>query len=480
MSKSSLSLREELYIDGTWRAGADTISVRDLATDGTVGEIAAADPEDAEAALAAAEAAQSAMRETTPVERADWLESIADEIEARADELVDTIVREAGKPISSARGAPAAAAERFRRAAAEARDLAVNHGEYREGSTAGHEGWRAIVKPEPMGTVLCISPYNYPLQTTVLQIAPALAAGNSVVLKPSSKTPLTAAILTDAITTAVDLPEGAFNFVPGHGSEIGDTLAGDDRVDTIAMTGSSGAGQHVARESGMVNLVMELGGNAPAIIFPDATLEDAAGACTAGSVKFGGQRCSAVSRVLAHESVHGELVDRIDQSMASWVVGDLFDEETDFGPLIDEGHAKEVEELVQEAVDAGADLVRGGERDGAFFEPTLLANVPHDARIIHEEQFGPVAAVTTFQEESEAIELANAGELALDASVFTTDHDRAMRVAEAVDAGSVRLNGAPSHGLGDVPFGGNGASGINREGIHSTIEEMLRTKSIIL
>ncbi|MFD1640602.1 aldehyde dehydrogenase family protein [Halohasta litorea] len=480
MSESSLSQREELYIDGTWRDGDDTIPVRDLAADGTVGEIAAADPDQATAALAAAERAESAMRETTPVERADWLESIADEIEARADELVDTIIREAGKPISSARGAPAAAAKRFRRAAAEARDLSVNHGEYREGSTAGHEGWRAIVKPEPMGTVLCISPYNYPLQTTVLQIAPALAAGNSVVLKPSSKTPLTAAILTDAITTAVDLPDGAFNFVPGRGSEIGDTLAGDDRVDSIAMTGSSGAGQHIARESGMVNLVMELGGNAPAIVFPDAALEDAAGACTAGSVKFGGQRCSAVSRVLAHESVHDELVDRIERSMDSWVVGDLFDEETDFGPLIDADHAEYVDELVDEAIDAGADLVCGGERDGAFYEPTLLANVPHDARIIHEEQFGPVAAVTSFQEESEAIELANAGELALDASVFTTDHDRAMRVAEAVDAGSVRLNGAPSHGLGDVPFGGNGASGINREGIHSTIEQMLRTKSIIL
>jgi len=480
MSESSPSRREKLYIDGTWRAGDDTIAVRDLAADGTVGEIAAASPEAAEAALAAAEAAQPAMRETTPVERADWLEAIAEELEARADALVDTIVREAGKPISSARGAPAAAAERFRRAAAEARELAGTHGEYREGSTAGHEGWRAIVKPEPMGTVLCISPYNYPLQTTVLQVAPALAAGNSVVLKPSSKTPLTAAILTDAITSAVDLPDGAFNFVPGRGSEIGDTLAGDDRVDTIAMTGSSGAGEHIARESGMAKLVMELGGNAPAIVFPDADLSDAAGSCTAGSVKFGGQRCSAVSRVLAHESVHDALVDRIEDHLDSWVVGDPFDEETDLGPLIDAAHAEYVDELVEEAIEAGAELVCGGERDGAVYEPTLLADVPHDARIIHEEQFGPVAAVTTFSEEREAVDLANAGDLALDASVFTTDHDRAMRVAEAVDAGAVRINGAPSHGLGDIPFGGNGASGINREGIDTTIEQMLRTKSIVL
>jgi len=471
---------EQLYIDGGWRDGDDTITVRDLADGGTVATVAAASSDQADEALAAAADAQDAMRETTPVERADWLEAIADELEARAEEFTERIVREAGKPISAASGAPPSAARRFRFAAAEARDLAKTYGEYREGSTPGHEGWTAIVKPEPIGTVLCIAPYNYPLQTTTLQIAPALAAGNSVVLKPSSKTPTTAALLTDVITSAVEFPDGAVNFVPGHSREIGDTLAGDDRVDTIAMTGSSGAGTHVAKESGMVNLVMELGGNAPAIIFPDAALEDAAGACTAGSVKFGGQRCSAVSRVLAHESVHDEIVKRIRLTMEGWVVGDIFDEETDFGPLIDEDHATEVKGLIDDAVDAGANLVLGGEREGAFVEPTVLGNVPQDAEIIHKEQFGPVAAVTTFEEESEAIDLANADEYALDASVFTSDHDRAMRVAERIDAGGVRINGAPSHGLGDIPFGGNDASGINREGIHAAIEQMLRKKSIIL
>ena len=326
-----------------------------------------------------------------------------------------------------------------------------------------------------MRTMLYILPYNYPLQTTVLEIAPALAAGNSIVLKLPSKTPLTATSLTDAITTAAGLPTCAFNFVPGRGSEIGDS-----RVDTIAMTGLSGGGVHVTRESGMTNLVMELDDNAPAIRFEDAGLVAAADACTAGAFNFGGQRCSAVSRVLAHESVHDEVVDRIDEAADSWVVSDPFDEETDMGPLIEVAHAKQVETLVEEAIEAGAELVRGGSRDGAFFEPTLLTNVPHDARIIHEEQFGPVVAVTTFSEEDEATELANAGELALDAAVFTADHDRAMRVANAVDAGSVRLNSAPSHVLGDVPFGGNKSSGINCEGIHSTIKQMLRTKSIIL
>lgn len=480
MSDSDVQYVEQLYVDGEWRGSDDTISVRDLSDGGTVSTVAAANTAHAEEALAAAVEAQEKMRETTPVERADWLEAIANELDSRADEFTELIVREAGKPISAASGAPTSAAQRFRFAAAETRDLAKNYGEYREGSTSGHEGWTAIVKPEPIGTVLCIAPYNYPLQTTSLQVAPALAAGNSVILKPSTKTPTTAALMTDMITSTIDLPDGALNFVPGYSREIGDTLAGDERIDTIAMTGSSGAGQHVARESGMVNLVMELGGNAPAIVFPDAALEDAAGACTAGSVKFGGQRCSAVSRVLAHESVHDELVERIKFTMEEWVVGDIFDQSTDFGPLISEEHAKGVKQLIDDAVDSGADLVLGGNRDGSFVEPTVLGNVPQDADIIHEEQFGPVAAVTTFGGEDEAINLANADKYALDAAVFTNDHDRAMRVADRIDAGGVRINGAPSHGIGDIPFGGNGASGINREGTNAAIEQMLRKKSIVL
>nr|WP_255358954.1 aldehyde dehydrogenase family protein [Haladaptatus sp. R4] len=278
----------------------------------------------------------------------------------------------------------------------------------------------------------------------------------------------------------LDLPKGAFNFTPGRGSEIGDLLVGDNRINMITMTGSSAAGKHVARKSGMVNLHMELGGNAPAVIFPDADLSEVADACAKGSLKYAGQRCSAVSRVLAHESIHDDVVDRIDAAMDEWTVGDLFDEDTQMGPLISEDQAEWVEELVEDALDKGADLVRGGDRDGQFFEPTLLANVPHDARIIHEEQFGPVAAVTTFETEEDAIDISNGGDLALDAAVFTDDYDRARRMADKLDAGAVRINGAPSHGLGDIPFGGNKGSGIGRQGLNLTIKEMVRHKSIIL
>jgi glyceraldehyde-3-phosphate dehydrogenase [NAD(P)+] len=487
MATRSVHRKEHLRVDGAWVDADDTIAVTDLADGGTFAQVAAASPEQAEAALAAADSAEDAMRASTLVQRGEWLEAIADGLRTREEELAEVIVREAGKPVASARGEVASAAERFDRAAEEARALT---GEYREGSTAGHEGWRAIVKPEGVGTVLCITPYNYPLATTALQVAPALAAGNSVVLKPASKTPVSAAILADVITETTDLPDGAFNFVAGRGSEIGDPLVADDRVNAIAMTGSSGAGEHVARESGMVNLHMELGGNAPAIVFPDADVGAAAGACTKGSLKYAGQRCSAVSRVLAHESVHDDVVDALDARMDGWAAGDLFDEDTAFGPLISVDQAEWVDELVQDAVDRGADLVRGGEctaPEGVpdeladqFYTPTLLANVPHDARIVHEEQFGPVAAVTSFADEAEALEIANGGDLALDAAVFTSDHDRAMRVAEQVDAGAVRINGAPSHGLGDVPFGGNGDSGIGREGIDASIHSFLRTKSIVL
>ncbi|MFB6121424.1 MAG: aldehyde dehydrogenase [Halobacteriaceae archaeon] len=464
------------YIDGEWHDGEETLTVTDL-TDGSVfAEVSAAGPAEARAALAAAAGCQPRLRTSTVPERCDWLTAIADGIEARREDLVEAIVREAGKPVSSARSEVDSAAERFRRAVEEARSI---RGEHRRGTTASHEGWEAVVTPEAIGTVLCITPYNYPLATTALQVAPALAAGNGVVLKPSSNTPVTAAILADVVADT-DVPDGALNYVPGRGSAIGETLASDDRVDAIAMTGSTGAGKRVARQSGLVNLHMELGGNAPVLVFPDADLDAAASAITSGALSYAGQRCSAVSRVLAHESIHDDLVARIDHEMADWELGDLFDADTDIGPLIDEGQAEWVEGLVSDARDAGAKLVRGGDREGNWFEPTLLADVPRDARIVHDEQFGPVCPVTTFADREDALALVDEGDLALDGAVFTADYDRAMDVARRIDAGAVRINGAPSHGLGDIPFGGNGDSGIGREGLHTSIEDYLRTKSIVL
>ncbi len=476
MATHSVRYDQHLYVDGDWETTPERIEVPDRAEGGQFAQVAAADEDDAKAALRAADRAKEPMRETTIPERAAWCEAIAAGLRERNEELAKIIVREAGKPIAQSRGEVASAAERFDRAAEEIRHL---NGEFREGTTEGHEGWRAIVRHEPVGTVLCITPYNYPLGTTALQVAPALAAGNSVVLTPSSKTPISSAMLAEVISD-VDLPPGAFNFVPGRGSDIGDTLAGDDRVNTIAMTGSSGAGEHVASVSGMVTLHMELGGNAPAVVCEDADLDKVAPACAKGSLKYAGQRCSAVSRVLADESVHDEVVERLDGEMETWTDGDLFDEGTDLGPLISEDQADWVDELVTDALDRGARLVRGGERDGRYYAPTLLADVPHEARLVHEEQFGPVVSVTPVSDAEEALTLANASDLGLDACVFTEDYDRALSVADRLQAGSVRINGAPSHGLGDIPFGGIKKSGIGREGIDASIHAMLREKSVIL
>ena len=480
MEHNAIHRRERPFVAGEWVSGGDPLSVSDLADGGTFASVEAASAGDAKRALAAAEDAEAALRETTVPERVEWLEAIADGLRARRDELAEVIVREAGKPVSSARNEVESAAERFERAVGEIRHL---KGEFRRGTTAGHADWRAVVEPEPIGTVLCIAPYNYPLATTALQVAPAVAAGNAVVVKPASKTPVSGAILAEIVADA-GLPEGAFNFVPGESSVVGDPLASDSRVDAIAMTGSSAAGEHVARQSGITRLHMELGGNAPAIVFEDADLDEAAAAAAKGSLKYAGQRCSAVSRVLAHESVHDDLVARIDDAMDDWTVGDLFEDDTDLGPLVSAEQADWVAELVDDAVERGATVVRGGQRyeeNGIhFYEPTLLADVPRDARIVDEEQFGPVCAVTTVDGADDAVDLANRSDLALDAAVFTADHDRAMDVAQRVDAGAVRVNGAPSHGLGDVPFGGNGASGIGREGLDATIHEFVREKSIIL
>jgi glyceraldehyde-3-phosphate dehydrogenase [NAD(P)+] len=476
MATTSTTHHKEPFIDGQWESGDDAIDVIDLADGGVFARVSAADQRQAEAALTAAVNVQTTLRETTIPKRVSWLETIAAGLRERKTELAEVIVREAGKPITSARGEVESAAERFERAVEEARGLT---GEYRPGTTAGHEGWQSITKPEPIGTVLCITPYNYPLSTTALQVAPALAAGNSIVIKPASKTPVSATILTDIIAST-DIPTGTFNFVPGHGSSIGDVLAGSNQIDAIAMTGSSGAGEHVARQSGIVNLHMELGGNAPAVVFPDADLDEAAAACAKGGLKYAGQRCSAISRVLVHESVHDDLLARIDHEMDAYPMGNLFDEETALGPLISMDQADWVEELIADAVDRGAETIRGGGRDGQFFEPTLLGRVPVTARLVTEEQFGPVIPVTTFADEEEALEIANGTDLALDGCVFTSEYDRALRTAERIDAGAVRINGAPSHGLGDIPFGGTKRSGIGREGIGTSIEAFIQQKSIVL
>jgi glyceraldehyde-3-phosphate dehydrogenase [NAD(P)+] len=476
MAITSTTHDKQPFIDGQWESGDDAIDVTDLADGGVFARVSTADQRQAEAALNAAVNVQTTLRETTIPERVAWLETIATGLRERKAKLAEVIVREAGKPISSARSEVESAAERFERAVEEARGLT---GEYRPGTTAGHEGWQAITKPVPIGTVLCITPYNYPLSTTALQVAPALAAGNSIVLKPASKTPVSATILTDIIAST-DIPTGTFNFVPGHGSSIGDVLAGSNQIDAIAMTGSSGAGEHVARQSGIVNLHMELGGNAPAVVFPDADLDEAAAACAKGGLKYAGQRCSAISRVLVHESVHDDLVTRIDHKMDAYPMGNLFDEETALGPLISMDQADWVEELIADAVDRGAETIRGGGRDGQFFEPTLLGRVPVTARLVTEEQFGPIIPVTTFADEEEALEISNGTDLALDGCVFTSEYDRALRTAERIDAGAVRINGAPSHGLGDIPFGGTKRSGIGREGIGTSIEAFIQQKSIVL
>jgi len=481
--------RERLYVDGEWLETENVLSVSDLAEGGTFAQVAAAGPTEARAALAAAHEIKPEMRETTVVERAEWCETIADRLREREEEIAEGIVREAGKPISSARGEVGQASERFDRAAEEARNV-VSTGEYREGSTAGHEGWQAIVKHEPIGAVLCITPYNYPLATTALQVAPAIAAGNSVLLKPASKTPISAAILADVIADVDGIPDGAFNFVPGQASEIGDVLAGDDRVNAIAMTGSSGAGKHVARESGMVNLHMELGGNAPAVVFDDADLTDVAGNCAKGSFKYAGQRCSAISRVLAHESIHDDLVDLIDGQMDAWQAGDLFDEDTAFGPLISEDQADWVETLVEDALEKGAELVRGGERRAPRASRTNSPTSSSNRRCSRTSRTTPESSTRSNSAPSPRSRPSKtrprpSRSRTVPTSRSTRRFSRATTNARCgwqsastpVRSGSTARRATAS---GDVPFGGNKDSGIGREGLDASIHAMMREKSIIL
>jgi len=470
-----------VYIDGNWRSTAEEISVRhfedetfDKSKHTYPSHYTAADNDDVKEAVRVASSAADGL---TIVERANMLEELAELVQENKQYLTECIIKEAGKPISSARGEVEATIERFNRAVEEVRAL---NGTYQEGTTSSHEDWQSIVKPVPLGAIGVISPYNYPLLTTVLQVAPALAAGNGVVIKPSSKTPGPSVILAELFDTT-EFPSSLLNVVVGDGETIGTALAQSD-IDMVALTGSTTAGQTVASNTSVTRLQMELGGNAPALVFPDADTDEAASECVAGSLKYGGQRCSAVSRIIAHEKIVDELVENIMREVKTnnWGLCGLYNENTKMAPLIDETQAEWVGTLIDDAVEKGASVELGGERHNEFFEPTVLTNVPHNARIITEEQFGPVVVITNAETEQEMMKLANGGELTLDASLFTNNHSRIMRCSDKINAGTVRVNGAPSHGLGDVPFGGMNKSGIGRQGLHVTIENMLTTKSIIL
>ena len=385
------------------------------------------------------------------------------------------LTQEAGKPVSNAEGEVKATAERLKLTPEEYGRIRGEHipGDWSEETV----GTSADVLREPLGVVLAISSFNYPLYITATKVIPALLAGNSVVVKTSSKDPLSFLMFARLLEVA-GIPSATINVITGRGP-IGEYLASHEKIRMLTFTGSTEVGKKIAHVAGLKRLHMELGGKGCAIVLADADLDLAAEETVKGSLSYSGQRCDAVSRVIVEQSIGDLFVKKVLKEVETYKVGDPRETSVKIGPLIDRNAVERVHELVTDAVKKGAKLLTGGKYQGNYYYPTVLEDVPLDAKIMWDETFGPVIPIVRVKDVNEAIELVNRSRYGLDSCVFTNNINLARKVSKRLEEGEVTVNAAPRHGVGYYPFGGNKDSGIGREGIGYSIEEMTRLKTIV-
>lgn len=473
-----------LLIDGEWRhaSGGGTFAVSDPATTDVLFEVADATAEDGLAALDAAHRAFPVWREVAPRTRSDVLRAVFDAVTARAEDLAALITAEGGKPLAESRAEVAYAAEFIRWYSEQAVRL---EGLARRAPAGTHH---QMVLRRPVGPALLITPWNFPIAMIARKLAPALAAGCPVVVKPAQLAPLTTAYVAELVRAeldARDLPTGVVNIVPtSSSSRLSEPLLADPRLRKLSFTGSTEVGRTLLKQAadGVLRTSMELGGNAPFLVFEDADLDAAVEGAVAAKMRNSGQTCVAANRFLVQESVAPEFTDRLTAAFEKLVVGHGIDPDVTVGPLIERSAVERVADVVAEAADAGARVRTGGERPGRrgyFYEPTVLDRVPQDSRVVREEIFGPVAPVVTFGNEDEAVRLANGTEFGLVAYAFTRDVGRVMRLAEQIETGMLGVNrGMVSDA--SAPFGGVKSSGIGREGGEAGIEEYLEPVYVAL
>ncbi|GAA4668900.1 NAD-dependent succinate-semialdehyde dehydrogenase [Nocardioides nanhaiensis] len=472
--------QRHLLIGGEWRESSSgaRIEVLDPADGSVLAEVADGTPDDAVEALDAAVAAQAAWAATPPRERSDVLRRAFELITERTDEFAELMSLEMGKPVAEARGEVAYGADFFRWYAEEAVRI--------QGSwlPAPAGGSRILTIRKPVGPCLFVLPWNFPLAMGTRKIGPAIAAGCTMVVKPAAQTPLTTLALA-ALLEEVGLPAGVLNVVTTtDAGGLSTALLGDDRLRKLSFTGSTAVGRHLVELSApqLLRVSMELGGNAPFLVFDDADLDAAVEGAMLAKMRNMGEACTSANRFLVHESVAADFSQRLADRMGALTLGRGQDDGVDVGPLIDERALESVSQLVTDAVHDGARVLTGGsakEGAGYFYEPTVLVDVPADSAINTEEIFGPVAPITTFATEEEAIERANSTEYGLASYVFTRDLQRTIRLAEGLDFGMVGVNtGLVSNAA--APFGGVKASGFGREGGFEGIDEYLETTYVAL
>ena len=465
----------EMLLAGEWVDRSDKIDVTDPFDDSLIDTVPSATIDDVGVALDAARRGAAIAREMSTYERARILAAVAEQVETRSDFFAQTIAREGSKTIREARKEASRCVNTLRSSAEEARRI---HGETIPfDSFPGGEQRRGYYERVPVGVVLAITPFNDPLNLVAHKVGPAIAAGNSVILKPATVTPLSALELTRLFVEA-GLPPHVLQTITGQGSVIGDPLVSDERVRMISFTGGVEAGKHIIQRAGIKKIGMELGSNSPVIVWKDADLEWAAETCVSGAFWAAGQNCIGVQRIYVHRNVYEEFRDRFVARTSKYQIGDKLDEATDMGPMITEPEAARVESWIDQATEAGAKVLCGGHRSGTLVEPTVLEQVPASVQVHCEEVFGPTVNLYPVESAEEALAEANALPFGLHAALFTQDVDTAFKLANGLECGGVMVNDSTDYRLDTMPFGGVKYSGLGREGIRHSIEEMTEPKVV--
>lgn len=467
----------KMYIAGQWVEGPRSQPVTNPYDGSVVDTVPLAGPDDVERALASAVRGAQAMRQLTGYERSRLLRAAAGFIEQRAEEFARTITLEEGKTIRESRAEVARATETLILSAEEAKRLA---GEMIPLDGApGATMQLGFTLRVPCGVVVAISPFNFPLNLVMHKVGPALAAGNSVILKPATDTPLSALKLVEVLLEA-GLPAEAIQGITGSGREVGEALCADPRVRKITFTGSRDVGERICRIAGLKKVTMELGSNSPLIVMPDADLDAAAAAIAATGYSNAGQVCISAQRIVGLRPIYGDLIDALKPQVGAIVTGDPLDERTTMGPMVKESEAERVESWIREAVSSGARLVQGGARRGAAVEPTVVADVSPRMRISCEELFGPAVALTPVDTIEEAIVLTNDSNYGLAAGIFTQNLDWAMRFAREAESGNIHINWGPQWRADLMPYGGLKESGFGKEGPKYAVQEMTELKMVVM
>jgi glyceraldehyde-3-phosphate dehydrogenase (NADP+) len=465
----------DMFLAGNWVDRSDKIEVRDPFDDSLIDTVPSASGDDVERAMVAAVEGAKVARALSSYARSQLLATVASAIEERHEHFANIIAREGSKTIREARKEVSRSVNTLRSSGEEARRI---HGETIPfDSFPGGENRHGYYERVPVGVVLAITPFNDPLNLVAHKVGPAIAAGNAVILKPATVTPLSAIELTKVFHEA-GLPPLVLQTITGRGSAIGDALVADERVRMISFTGGVEAGKQITARAGIKKIGMELGSNSPVIVWKDADLEWAVESCVSGAFWAAGQNCIGVQRIYIHEDVYRDFRDAFVERTAGYKIGDKLDEATDMGPMITEEEAARVEKWIQGATKAGARVLTGGDRSGTLVQPTVLEAVPTSVPIHCEEVFGPTVNLYSISSADQAIAEANSLPFGLHAALFTRDVDMAFKLADGLECGGVMINDSTDYRLDTMPFGGVKYSGLGREGIRFSIEEMTEPKVI--